>query len=145
MTASCLNAYRKAILKHKFLFFFIIIIAYAPLFLAFKVGLSTATLSWLLTDANSLNTLSHTPSARHLLSLFQAVLYKPQQMGISIHLHPVMRTYRIPFITRLSSALGLPAPALGGNRCLISSYSQSLSSRNSIQNHSQKSAVLNDF
>jgi hypothetical protein len=35
-------------------------------------------------------------------------------MDISIQRYPVMRTYKIPFMTYLSSALGLQVLALGG-------------------------------
>jgi len=89
-------------------------------------------------DANDLNILSYTPSACQRLSLFQAVLYEPYFRGISIHLQPVVRTWMIPFVTRLSSAIGLPTLALGGSKGLMNSHSLSLSSRNSTRHHTQR-------
>jgi len=65
----------------------------------------------------------HTPSSCHLLSLLRAVLYEPNSRGISIHLHPVVRTYSIPFKTILSSALGLPTLNLGVRKGLMISHS----------------------
>jgi hypothetical protein len=47
-------------------------------------------------------------------------------------IHPVTSTYSIPFITSLSSILGLPTVAPGGSRGLITPYSPSLNSLNSI-------------
>jgi hypothetical protein len=86
-------------------------------------------------DANALSILSYTPSACHFLSVLQEVLYEPYYRGISIYLHPVVRTYSIPFKTTLSSALGLPTLDLGGRKGLITPHSKSLSSGKLIRHH----------
>lgn len=52
--------------------------------------------------------------------------------GISIHRHPVTRTYRIPFSVFRSSARGLPVQAFGGSRGLMKAHCSSFSSRNSM-------------
>ena len=60
-------------------------------------------------------------------------LCEPYFSGISIHLHPVTRTYRIPLTVFLSSFLGLPVRAGGGRWGSISFHCSSVSSSNFTQ------------
>ena len=69
----------------------------------------------------------HTPAFAQLLSLRQAVTSSPYFSGRSIHLEPVVRTYRMPLIVILSSALGLPSFARGGSIGSMNSHCSSVS------------------
>jgi hypothetical protein len=81
-----------------------------------------------------------TPSLSHLLSLLFAVESSPYLLGMSIHLHPVMRTKRMPLTMDLSSALGLPSFARGGRRGPILLHLASSSSSNFNDNENERDA-----
>ena len=74
----------------------------------------------------------HTPSCCSFFSLLQAVVGWPYLLGMSAQRQPVVRTYRIPLRTFLSSRRGRPLLGEGGMKLWRKLHCSSVSSLNSM-------------